>query len=148
MLHAPNADPLTTVHSSPSLAPQFQLYRQVTANDAAPSGGYLGATVVKAHGCNCAGYEDVEFQVVQRTTAPVSGTPGGAGAVTMTLYEWVPGANRFMATGDTVTAGGAGQPAKLIVSGRGRILFAAITGLAGSESASVYASGRAFFDAI
>lgn len=155
MLHSPNSDPLTTLHGSPTLAPLYQLYRHVTANDAAASGGYLGTGVKKAHGCNCATYGEVEFQAVQRSSAGVTGNVGGAGALTMALYEWVPGAGdggvnsgRFMATGDTVTAGGAGQPIRLAVAGRGRILFAHITGLAGSESASVYASGRDIGDAV
>lgn len=142
MLHSANSDPITTRHNSPTAAPDYQLYRHVTANDAAASGGMLGAAVGKEQGCNCKGYNEISIQIVQRSVAAIGGAIGGAGAVTATLYEWNPGAGRFTPTGDTVTASGAGQPAKLYVAGRGRILFVHITGLAGSESASVYMSGR------
>ncbi len=148
MLHSANSDPLTTLHGSPTLAPATHLYRHVIVADSAASGGYLGSGVTKAHGVNCASYGEVNFQGVPRTTAPLNGALGGAGIAVMTLYEWVPGAGRFMATGDTATAAGAGQPVRIAVQGRGRILYAHIAGITGTDSCSVYVSARDIGDAV
>jgi len=125
------------------MLPDFHLVRHAKAADAAAVAGYLASTVLKSHGTNFAKYAKAIVQVIQRTSAAVNGALGGAGAVTLTIFEWSPGAGRFISTGITAVAGGAGLPITKEFDPAGRILFFHVTGIAGVESATVYAGARA-----
>jgi hypothetical protein len=133
---------LTEKTRSPGLIPDYHLVRHVLANDAADSPtGYLatavaGVTKAISFGEKMGGF----VQATPRLTQSRSSALGTASIITVKIYEWCPGISRFVYTGTSIVAGGAGQVAQGYFDARGRKLFFGVTGLSGSESCTLYLS--------
>lgn len=132
------SDPLTEPNGSPEAAPRYQLWVHRTANDT--NADFLAGPESK-NGINFGSYNVGLIQAIPRDGADLSDTPGGADTITLTEYEWSPGAGAFIPTGNTYTASGAGAPVGVEFDARGRIMYFAVTGIAGGRSVSIYASG-------
>lgn len=134
-------DPLKNLNGSPETAPRYQLLRQVISSDPAPSGGYLPASVDGAQGANWGSFNEGFVQAIPRSGLTVEDTIGGTSTVTITLYEWAPGAERWIPIGQTEGPGGAGEPVRLAFEAKGRKVFPHISGVTAGQSVSVYVSG-------
>lgn len=135
------SDPLQTPNSSPAEAPAYQLWRHVAANDAA-AGSDANLELPAHAGVNFADYSVGVLQVVQRGGPGLDDAPGGSGAVVISVYEWSPGAGKFIPTGETKT-GGAGESFPFRLNVDGRLLYFHVAELGVGESVSLYVSGSA-----
>lgn len=111
-------------YATPPMAPDYSLYREVTATDGSP------VTNRKA-GLNCGGLSRVNIQVV----------PSGGANPGVEIFFWSEHAGKFVAPNTAITYSGKGAntPYEFTVDALGRIIFAAVTLSAGK--ADILAAG-------
>lgn len=123
------SDPLRSINSSPTLAPDWQLYRVVSAQDS--------VFTEKKYGINCGHYKKVRFSVVPFDDDPVQNpdaAPGGSANPSIEVMIWSDSAGEFLAFPTPLTKTGAGAGVAYIVdveNAYGSILFVAITAAPG-----------------
>lgn len=126
---------LTHPHGSPSTAPEYRLW---ATRDTLDTLTPILADKEASHGINFSGFKTGLVQAIARDA---DGDPGGTSTIVLTEYEWSEGAEAFIATGVTRTAGGAGNPQAFRFETYGRIMYFAVTALEDGESVSIYVSG-------
>lgn len=119
------SDPLASLNSSPAKAPDWQLSRVVTAQDA--------VFTKRSDGVNAGGYSEIRFSVTPMTadprTDPVAVT-GGTGNPATEVRIWSEQAQAFVPLPTPIThaAGGAGVPYVIDVpNANGSILACFVT---------------------
>lgn len=122
--------PDPTIRTSPAGSPNYALYRQgVAAVDNLTN-------VPKAHGMNMSTYDRAHIQVM----------PAGGANPTVRVYYWSEEASAFIQSTEAAVAGvGADTPHEFTVECRGRIMFVAVTVLAGG-TVDIAVSGSRVFD--
>lgn len=119
------SDPLTTLDGAPAAAPDWQLTRVVSAQDA--------DFATRAHGVNCGNYERVRFAVVPHQTDPRLGNgPGNGGTANpnVEVFVWSESAQLFVSFDTPITKSGVGAGDAYMVdvpNANGSILFLAVT---------------------
>lgn len=129
-----SSDPLTDPNPSPALAPDYHLWVHRDANDGSTPDFLSGVA-----GINFGGLRKGLLQAIPRDGVAIGDDPGGAANVTLTEYEWSPGANAFVVTGNTFNAG-VGKPVVAAIDANGRKMYYAVTGLEVDTSVSIYVS--------
>lgn len=132
------SDPLKSINGSPAHAPEWQLHRVVSAQDA--------DFATRAKGCNCSQYGRVRFSVVPYDADPTiadAAAPGGNANPNIEIRVWSEGAGAFVAMDTPKTKAGAGAGLAYTVevdNADGAILMIAQTnGVAGISA--IYVQG-------
>lgn len=134
------SNPLLNASSHTVKAPGMQLWRHVTANNAALANGAL-PSVGRASGCNFASYMGGTLHVVTRSATLITSPQGGASNPVIKLLVWNAGLGLFVDTTDTVTVG-AGLSRAWSFTANGRIVYFHVLGLSANESCTLYTSGN------
>lgn len=134
------SNPLLDSSSHVVKSPNMQLWRHVIANDASLVSGALPA-VGRASGANFATYLGGTLHVVTRSAALITSPQGGTTNAVIKLLVWNAALGLFVDTTDTVTVG-AGLSRAWSFNANDRICYFHTTGLAASESVSLYTSGN------
>jgi hypothetical protein len=134
------SNPLLDPSSSTVKAPNQQLWRHITADDATLVVGALPA--VTRGGINYRSYLGGTVAIIPRNGTGIAATPGGTSTIALAVLEWVPGRNAFVDTGEALAALGAGEAASFSFAALGRIIWLHVTGITPGQSVSLYSSGN------
>lgn len=137
------------VSQSPGTAPEYQLYRIVTAADSGPH-------TDRALGVNCGGRRTACVQIVPIASPNPPSTnlfdPTGATSnPTVVIRFWSHKIGRFIVHNPTIApaAAGAGVAAELTIDVAGRIMMVEVTGgVTGGQAVAIFVATHEFNESI
>lgn len=134
------SNPLRDPSNSPPKSPALQLWRHVTADDAALVAGALPD--VSRGGVNYKSYLGGVVHVVPRSGPSIDDDPGGTSLVAVTLLEWNPALEAFVDAGTVVGTTAAGATESFTFPALERRVYFRVTGLQPGESATLYVAAN------
>lgn len=135
------SNPLLDPSSHTVKSPNMQLWRHVTADDAALVNGAL-PSVGRASGVNFRTYMGGTLHIVTRSAALITSPQGGTTNPAIKLLSWNEGLGLFTDTGVALAAIGAGLARAWSFDSFERILYFHTSGIAGGGSITLYTSGN------